>query len=1092
VAQDVKLPLIVYLQSAGTYDPNGQLAHRVADIVNGLQEGVKVDASNDAGAAIRVSIIEHDGSAPYGQLWGTGDMPGDERKWQIDTEFYRARRVRFSLESYTCYILGIILFEHLYRQETGKEFRVIRPVDYDSFNDFVWTGGFPMTVTEQVNDFLFYQIDDSLRSLLSDIDQFRSAGSHEWRTLQKNQRDVSAILRRYRLPIPNINQTVNSVFTKWDQGLVQSIADEFNRGDDDAIRNLVDTLAGSAHPMARELLKGIADATMLDPEDKDYAQKAVEEVERAKRGDSQYDASRSIQEDVFTPEIIGNEGKLDTFTDTSTPAFAVLDGSSGETGIPPSVLEAAEDYANKVYRTYSPTEEGIGLTQWLHKEGDQAQAQLLKAIINEAMVSDLPFAEAFLSLLEALRPSEVAMAHLISGLSGREDIHDGDKQRIRIGLGQVAGDAATYMAAANPGEPESARTGRFGVHSDAGVPVDALDFEQYAEAFADIAADSETRTPFTVGIYARWGRGKTALMNYIAGRLKEGPKRTRWWQAITNRYSASTSYANKDAPELECVPIYINAWDLARTDNVWAELYSRMMDTTAQTLTVYERLLFKFRFLKRRSSSRFWWGVTLIIMAVTLGFFLWDARYAIGLLTGTGDASSLSWETLTATANQAADTVTIRATQSKPAELPETLVDWSWLPSVWSLLTAAAAFLTAAISTIVKYSSAISSLVFRDYRKTGGNARPGTQQASIDTIKHANNALKATAGDRRFVIFVDDIDRCPPRKMLEVIETVQLFRSDQFFVFLAMDARVVRQALGLQYKFVHADRNDKGRYPVADMGRQYLEKVIQVPFNLPALTPDQRLSLNESLVESYEPAMPDETDVPLSPSSAEYTGDGELPPESGENIPMQSTAQTVGSAKDSEPSGEVDNDLGMARGDIAGASPETKPVRSRLSVKEAEVIRTILRIPEYDISPRLWKRFINIYMLARHLYIQQKQRSGATVSSPPASIAKWLALAVMLPYEANALLEWLSDDNNSDPFDTSYGVFNKDGTFIHLNTNPDTGQMVGRMPEQGSRFEGLSACQLNLFGRLFLSIEIDLAELATVRHITDCFNLVMD
>ncbi len=86
--------------------------------------------------------------------------------------------------------------------------------------------------------------------------------------------------------------------------------------------------------------------------------------------------------------------------------------------------------------------------------------------------------------------------------------------------------------------------------------------------------------------------------------------------------------------------------------------------------------------------------------------------------------------------------------------------------------------------------------------------------------------------DRKLFIFVDDLDRCLPEDAVAALEAIKLFLNLEGCVFiLGMDREVVEQGIRVRYK-------DLG--PAASFEpRQYLDKIIQIPFTLPPLGPDQ-------------------------------------------------------------------------------------------------------------------------------------------------------------------------------------------------------------------------------------------------------------
>jgi hypothetical protein len=80
---------------------------------------------------------------------------------------------------------------------------------------------------------------------------------------------------------------------------------------------------------------------------------------------------------------------------------------------------------------------------------------------------------------------------------------------------------------------------------------------------------------------------------------------------------------------------------------------------------------------------------------------------------------------------------------------------------------------------------------------------------------------------RRLYLFVDDLDRCLPEEAVAALEAVKLFLDLDGCVFiLGMDRTVVEQGIRTRYK----DLKDVIFNP-----RDYLDKIIQIPFTLPPL-----------------------------------------------------------------------------------------------------------------------------------------------------------------------------------------------------------------------------------------------------------------
>jgi KAP family P-loop domain len=128
---------------------------------------------------------------------------------------------------------------------------------------------------------------------------------------------------------------------------------------------------------------------------------------------------------------------------------------------------------------------------------------------------------------------------------------------------------------------------------------------------------------------------------------------------------------------------------------------------------------------------------------------------------------------------------------------------------------------------------------------------------------------------RRIIVFIDDLDRCLPLNALAVLESMKLFFDLEGFVFVAgLDQQVIERAIELRYadpregaadeprasaNGATADRPPgQGPAPSAGSvsGRDYIKKIFQVPFGLPAVDRSLLEELVSKLVEArrLEPA----------------------------------------------------------------------------------------------------------------------------------------------------------------------------------------------------------------------------------------------
>lgn len=87
------------------------------------------------------------------------------------------------------------------------------------------------------------------------------------------------------------------------------------------------------------------------------------------------------------------------------------------------------------------------------------------------------------------------------------------------------------------------------------------------------------------------------------------------------------------------------------------------------------------------------------------------------------------------------------------------------------------------------------------------------------------------------VVFIDELDRCLPDTVLEVFEAIRLFLFVEGMSFvIGADERLIQYSIKSKYKEVPGNN--------LDIGKEYLEKVIQYPLYIPQLT---RAEVNQYL-----------------------------------------------------------------------------------------------------------------------------------------------------------------------------------------------------------------------------------------------------
>lgn len=110
-------------------------------------------------------------------------------------------------------------------------------------------------------------------------------------------------------------------------------------------------------------------------------------------------------------------------------------------------------------------------------------------------------------------------------------------------------------------------------------------------------------------------------------------------------------------------------------------------------------------------------------------------------------------------------------------------------------------------------------------------------RAEIKNFRNEFKKLLKKSKVENVVVFIDELDRCLPDTVLEVFEAVRLFLFVEGMSFvIGADERLIQYSIKSKYKEVPGNN--------LDIGKEYLEKVIQYPLCIPQLT---RAEVNQYL-----------------------------------------------------------------------------------------------------------------------------------------------------------------------------------------------------------------------------------------------------
>lgn len=135
------------------------------------------------------------------------------------------------------------------------------------------------------------------------------------------------------------------------------------------------------------------------------------------------------------------------------------------------------------------------------------------------------------------------------------------------------------------------------------------------------------------------------------------------------------------------------------------------------------------------------------------------------------------------------------------------------------------------------------------------------QSISIDNfLEDFQTIVRKVGEEKTIVVLVDDLDRCPPDQVVPVFEAIKHIgfdnkdastnRASIIFV-LAIDREAIEQSVRGYFKdyFQNLDDEEQKGFEISQFAREYVEKIIQIHFELPPLS---RLQLNQLLSSQFK------------------------------------------------------------------------------------------------------------------------------------------------------------------------------------------------------------------------------------------------
>ncbi|MBG0565916.1 P-loop NTPase fold protein [Actinoplanes aureus] len=579
---------------------------------------------------------------------------------------------------------------------------------------------------------------------------------------------------------------------------------------------------------------------------------------------------------------------------------------------------------------------------------------------------------------------------------------------------------------------------------------DTLGYAPYADAIAAFVRHRGTRPPLTIGVTAPWGAGKTSLMRMVQERLDPRADRDRWTpvpfslttgarKALAPGGDASRRLTNRELlrrttePPIEAdgrnldvespsggwrPTVWFNPWMYQSGEQIWAGLAYEIITQVTGRLTTADRerfwLALNLRRVDRQALRR---RIYRQLVDRFLPWLLW-----LGLAVVLATAGVLMAVVFPPIAGA------LRISAAGLLSAAGLTFGIGAVVAAWKFLGAKAA---GSFGPLLRVPDPIKSAADRAGDEVKGaytelfpdpayDRRLGFLHLVQTDMRRVLDLI--ATHQRPLVVFVDDLDRCSPGAVVRVIEAINLFLAGEFpncvFV-VAMEPAVVAAHVESVYKDLAAHPEvSRSTAEGATLGWRFLEKIVQLPLNLPPPDPVRQTSgyLNALLdrpVRRVTPAPVADVSPPPAAAPARAAEPAADAPAARPETAAPATADRAvlvsrleAAIRQREPTTDTLAAVALhAQREVipdspATVLPETSEAANRVLVElysDNEARTAILAgVPGLaSDNPREIKRFVNLFRF--YSFIAQQHRLQGLPPASGAEIAKLCVLAIRWP-----------------------------------------------------------------------------------------------
>ncbi|MGW0179603.1 P-loop NTPase fold protein [Nocardia sp. NPDC003345] len=209
----------------------------------------------------------------------------------------------------------------------------------------------------------------------------------------------------------------------------------------------------------------------------------------------------------------------------------------------------------------------------------------------------------------------------------------------------------------------------------------------------------------------------------------------------------------------------------------------------------------------------------------------------------------------------------------------------------------------------------------------------------------------------RIVLYIDDLDRCPPAHVVDVLQAVHLMLAFELFVVVVgVDPRWLLRSLRTSYAdLLLSDTEEPDGF--GHTPEDYLEKIINIPLVLPAMSPSGLAGLLRALVRPGDPEPGSDEPARAVPALPAALDSGPVPGDGSGPVDPTPAAGVIRSAETESITAEPGSEVDLQR-----VPAVLRPVPRPMSDAELTLLGSLDGLIG---APREAKRLLNLYRMVR-------------------------------------------------------------------------------------------------------------------------------